>query len=80
MSKETIFETAGDDGEGLGWTYDLIQALQAAQDLCENEDPENNLSFYAQDRSGREVKAVKVVKETLTDGSVAFTVVMDMDY
>lgn len=81
MSKETVFEDAGDDGEGLNWAYDLIQTLQTAQDFCEEADKEEeNLSFYVQDQNGRVVKNLRVVKETLTDGSVAYTIVLDMGY
>ncbi|AXQ69300.1 hypothetical protein HOU02_gp425 [Caulobacter phage CcrBL9] len=81
MPKEVIFETSGDDGQGLSFAYDLIEALGTAQHQCEEaEKEEESLSFFVQDQSGREVKGLRIVKETLTDGSFTHTIILDMDF
>ncbi|AXQ69859.1 hypothetical protein HOU03_gp409 [Caulobacter phage CcrSC] len=81
MTKEVIFETSGDDGLGLTYAYDLIEALSTAQHQCEEaEKEEEGLSFYVQDQSGRVVNGLRIVKETLTDGSFTHTIVLDMDF
>jgi hypothetical protein len=77
MSEAEVIHTSRANVTGLMYARDLRDALEPAITAADAESGE--ISHYVELEDGRAVVAIRVVKETLTDGSIACKLVIVAD-